>query len=75
MMNQKRQARNDQLRNEMESDVNVKADLEITQLHDKIDKISSRDIADLKKQIGQMNCLLEKLTAQHTNQHTAKRGQ
>lgn len=61
MMNQKRQARNDQIRNEMESDVNVKADLEITRLHEKIDEISSDDLAELKNQIANINNLLERL--------------
>jgi uncharacterized membrane protein len=64
MMNQKRQAKNDQRRNEMESDVNVKADLELTQLHEKMDELTSEDIAELKKQMMKMNALLEKLAAQ-----------
>lgn len=64
MMNQKRQAKNDQVRNEMESDVNVKADLELTQLHEKIDELTSEDIAELKTHMAQMHALLEKLTAQ-----------
>lgn len=63
MMNQKRQAKNDQIRNEMESDVNVKADLAITRLQEKINQISKEDLAELKKQITTMNNLLEKLTA------------
>ena len=63
VMNQKRQAKNDQIRNEMESDVNVKADLEITRLQEKINQISKEDLAELKKQITTMNNLLEKLTA------------
>ena len=63
MMNQKRQAKNDQIRNEMESDVNVKADLEITRLQEKINEISKEDLAELKKQVNMMNSLLEKLTA------------
>ncbi|MBU9824224.1 DUF1003 domain-containing protein [Rahnella perminowiae] len=40
MMNQKRQEKNDQIRKEIESDVNVKADLEIAQLHDKIEHLT-----------------------------------
>ncbi|MFD3232246.1 DUF1003 domain-containing protein [Rahnella aceris] len=63
MMNQKRQAKNDQIRNEMESDINVKADLEISRLQEKIDEISQEDLAELKKQVNTMNSLLEKLTA------------
>jgi uncharacterized membrane protein len=67
MMNQKRQAKNDQIRNEMESDVNVKADLEICRLQEKIDDISKEDLSELKKQVKSMNNLLEKLTAQQDN--------
>jgi uncharacterized membrane protein len=65
MMNQKRQAKNDQIRNEMESDVNVKADLELTLLHEKIHELTSEDIAELKTRMAQMQALLEKLTARN----------
>ncbi|CAH0132372.1 hypothetical protein [Rahnella sp. NRRL B-41462] len=51
------------IRNEMESDVNVKADLELTRLQEKINEISKEDLAELKKQVNMMNSLLEKLTA------------
>ena len=47
----------------MESDVNVKADLELTRLQEKINEISKEDLAELKKQVNMMNSLLEKLTA------------
>ena len=66
MMNQKRQAKNDQIRNEMESDINVKADLEITALHDKVDNITKNEIADLKQKIEHLTSLLENSAAQRT---------
>lgn len=47
MMNQKRQAKNDQIRNEIESDLNLKADLEISRLQEKINEISKEDLAEL----------------------------
>lgn len=65
MMNQKRQAKNDQIRNEMESDINVKADLELCQLTDKVEEISKKDITELKGQIANMTAMLEKITAQY----------
>jgi uncharacterized membrane protein len=70
MMNQKRQAKNDQIRKEMESDVNVKADLEISRLQEKINEISKEDLAELKKQVNTMNSLLEKLAAHQDKKTT-----
>ena len=64
MMNQKRQAKNDMVRREMESDVNVKADLELTYLHEKVDKLTSVEIESIKAQLGQILILLEKTGAQ-----------
>ncbi|MEG3133049.1 DUF1003 domain-containing protein [Rouxiella sp. T17] len=72
MMNQKRQAKNDQIRNEMESDINVKADLEISQLNEKMDKIVSIDMYELKQQIIKMNGLLNTLTSQNSKRQSDK---
>lgn len=48
MMSQKRQNINDSRRNEIESNINVKTDLELYQLHEKIDSIKDKDITEIK---------------------------
>ncbi|RKQ38601.1 DUF1003 domain-containing protein, partial [Enterobacter sp. R1(2018)] len=58
MMSQKRQNINDSRRTEMESNVNVKTDLELYALHEKIDAIKDKDIAELKNCVNE---LLEEL--------------
>jgi uncharacterized membrane protein len=67
MMSQKRQARNDQIRNEMESDINVKADLELSRLQEKIDHISEKDLAEIKGKISELTLLVERLTSQEAS--------
>lgn len=62
MMNQKRQARNDQIRNEMESDINVKADLELTRLHEKMDKLTGEQLTEIHQKINELSLLLQQLT-------------
>jgi uncharacterized membrane protein len=58
MMSQKRQNINDSRRAEMESNVNVKTDLELYALHEKIDAMKDKDIAELKNTVNE---LLEEL--------------
>lgn len=48
MMSQKRQSFNDSRRNEIESNINVKTDLELYSLHEKIDNIKNKDIEEIK---------------------------
>lgn len=58
MMSQKRQNINDSRRAEMESNVNVKTDLELYALNEKIDALKDKEIAELKNAI---NVLIEEL--------------
>ncbi|MBF7993500.1 DUF1003 domain-containing protein [Rahnella laticis] len=58
MMSQKRQNINDSRRAEMESNVNVKTDLELYALHEKIDDMRDKEIAELKNSVRE---LLEEL--------------
>ncbi|WP_159567452.1 DUF1003 domain-containing protein [Budvicia diplopodorum] len=54
MMSQKRQSMNDSRRNEIESDVNVKTDLELYALHEKIDDIKDKEIAEIKAMMKEL---------------------
>ncbi|MCT4703824.1 DUF1003 domain-containing protein [Enterobacteriaceae bacterium H20N1] len=58
MMSQKRQNINDSRRAEMESNVNVKTDLELYALNEKIDAMKDKDLAELKNTVNE---LLEEL--------------
>ncbi|WP_431225864.1 DUF1003 domain-containing protein (plasmid) [Serratia sp. L9] len=54
MMSQKRQNMNDARRNEIASNVNVKTDLELYALHEKIDTMKDKEIAELKSSIAEL---------------------
>lgn len=61
MMSQKRQARNDQIRNEMESDINVKADLELMRLQEKIDKLAGEHMTEINHKLAELSRLVEQM--------------
>ncbi len=61
MMSQKRQNMNDSRRAEIESNVNVKTDLELYALHEKIDMMKDKDIAELKHTVSELLEELKKL--------------
>lgn len=62
MMNQKRQAKNDEIRNEMESDINVKVDLELVELAEKIEDFRKQDLAEIKQQLKELTLMVERLS-------------
>ena len=65
MMSQNRQSSKDRLAAANDYDVNLKAELEIMHLHEKVDDIRSRQLESLLKQqqeqIEQLNALLERI--------------
>jgi uncharacterized membrane protein len=71
MMSQKRQNINDRNRAEIESNVNVKADLEITALHEKIDTLKEKELAELRHNVEQ---ILEKLNSLDNKQQQSTPG-
>ena len=54
MMSQNRQAAKDRAAAEHDYEVNLKAELEIMALHEKLDALRTRDLADILTQQGAM---------------------
>jgi uncharacterized membrane protein len=52
MMSQNRQAAKDRLQAAQDYEVNLKAEIEIMALHEKLDEMRSKDLAELLKKIG-----------------------
>lgn len=63
MMSQNRQAEIDRRRNVEDYDVNCKAELEIETLHEKIDLLREREIAELTAAVARLTKLLEERPA------------
>jgi uncharacterized membrane protein len=53
MMSQNRQSAKDRLQASHDYEVNLKAEIEIMALHEKLDEMRSKDLADLMKQLSQ----------------------
>jgi uncharacterized membrane protein len=78
MMSQNRQADVDRLQAQHDYEVNIKSELEIMQVHEKLDHLREQDWAMLvalqNQQIELLNCLLERVTRNDTaarNHHNA----
>ncbi|QWA11944.1 DUF1003 domain-containing protein [Sodalis ligni] len=61
MMSQKREGEVDRYRAEIASNVNVKTDLEMYALHDKIDYLEGDIVNSLKEQLAHISRQLEEL--------------
>lgn len=67
MMSQKREGEVDRYRAEIASNVNVKSDLEMYALHDKIDYLEGELVTSLKEQLAQISKQLEEITLTYRN--------
>ena len=63
MMSQNRQSELDRRHAETDFEVNVKAELEIELLHDKIDLLKARELAALTEAVRELSARLETLSA------------
>ncbi|WP_413736997.1 DUF1003 domain-containing protein [Sodalis sp. RH21] len=61
MMSQKREGEVDRFRAEIASNVNVKSDLEMYALHDKIDYLEGDIVSSIKEQLAQITKQLEEI--------------
>ncbi|WP_431223347.1 DUF1003 domain-containing protein [Serratia sp. L9] len=63
MMSQKRQSINDSRRNEIDSNINVKTDLELYSLHEKIDNINNKGNEEIKLALKEIIDEIRKMQA------------
>ena len=64
MMSQNRQSEQDRRHAENDYEINVKAELEIELLHDKIDLLKERELLALTDAVRDLSAKLESMTAQ-----------
>ncbi len=67
MMSQNRQTAKDRLATANDYEVNLKAELEIMNLHEKIDDVRMRQLKQQSEQLVQLQTLIEKIDAQRGN--------
>lgn len=68
MMSQKREGEVDRYRAEIAANVNVKSDLEMYALHDKIDYLKGDIVTSIKEQLADISCQLEDIKRQQRPQ-------